>query len=347
VLPWFDTGSMDTHSMAWADELRNNALHLAHGIVEELALGWPRAVVAGDLRYLLEGVASAVEFSCTGIVDRHFAWQKVRTVALGGSPQALEELPEHLLTASASLLSPQACAAMRSVLSNVAVYVRHAANVPPTELSPDSPAAEFLAAARRGDRLRTQGLVARADNAVDFAEEVLESVQREVGRLWQIGELTPPEEHLISGIVHETVYELARRHTPLSATAPTVAMVRCAGDEHSLGQTFLEFYLHAEGLRGRTLVVTDPVHNALPRFLQLDPAALAISCTTPAGLRTATRFVTALRSNPGLANVTLLLGGGMLAGVPQLATQLGADGGGSRGRPTASWLASRVLSSAI
>jgi methanogenic corrinoid protein MtbC1 len=333
---------MEAQSMAWADELRGKALLLADRMAVEMPLGWPRAVVVADLQYLIEGIASAMEFSCTGMVDRHFAWQKVRTIALGGSASALEDLPETLVAAASQQLSSDAVACMRQVLSNVAVYVRHAVSVPPPELAPGSPAAAFLAAARSGDRLTLQGMVARAADTVAFAEEVLEAVQREVGRAWQIGQLTPPEEHLVSSLVHEILYGMSRRHPQLPANAPTVALVRCAGDEHSLGQAFFEFYLHAEGLRGHTMVVQQPQEQALDRLRRLDPAAIAISCASPGGLRAATSFLHRLRSTESFANSTILLGGSMLAGVPQLATQLGADGGGGRGRATAAWLAARM-----
>lgn len=332
--------------MGWAEELRSNALMLADKLATGLPLGWPPAVVTSDLRYLLEGIASAVEFSCTGIADRHFAWQKVRTVALGGSPQALEGLPEQLVGLAAGLMSPHAATALRAVLDNVAVYVRHAVCVPPAELEPDSLAAEFLAGARCGNRLQVQGMVNRAEDVVGFAEDVLERVQREVGRLWQIGELTPPEEHLISSLVHETLFGLSRRLPPLSGKSPIVALVRCSGDDHSLGQTFLEFYLQAEGLRGRSMVATLPPNQALVRLQQVEPGAIAISCTTAGGLRAANLVMEALRGSMEFRNTAILLGGSMLAGVPQLATQLGADNGGVRGRAAAAWLASRIPSAA-
>jgi methanogenic corrinoid protein MtbC1 len=333
--------------MHWADEIRGKAWMLADKLAAQLPLGRPHSVVASDLRYLVEGIASAVEFSCTGIADRNFAWQKVRTVALGGSPQALEDLPEELKKMTEGMISPAASRAMLTVLDNIGVYIRHAVCVPHAELEHDSLAAEFLAEARSGNRLKVQGLVNRAEDVASFAEDVLECVQREVGRLWQIGNLTPPEEHLVSSLVHEILLGLAKRLPPLPAMAPTVALVRCTGEEHSLGQSFLEFYLQAEGVRGRSLLAPSPPEQALARLRQMAPDAIAISCTTPSGLRAAIRIVESLRNSPEFIDTPTLLGGSMLAGIPQLATKLGADNGGGRGRATAAWLASRVPGTAV
>ena len=338
---------MGQHAEATADQLHTKALELAVALADSLPLGAPKATVVADLRFLIEGIAAGVEFSSTGLVDRHMAWQKARTRAVGGDVVRLEDLPACLLGLAAPWLDPTGLLRLGQVLSNSATYLRFVPATVPPGLESDGAAAQFLAAALRGDRLATKGLVAKARSVPDFLEQVLEPMQREVGRLWLSGCLNPAEEHLVTNHVHDAVLELATRQPAVAADAPLVALVRAHGDEHSLGQAFLELYVRAEGLRTRKFGAPEAPGQALTMLAALRPHALALSCTTPQQLRSVGALIAAIRRDPALAAIPVLLGGSMFAEVPQLATQLGADGGGSSGRQAASMLRSMLHAPAV
>ncbi len=105
--------------------------------------------------------------------------------------------------------------------------------------------------------------------------------------------------------------------------------------------------MQAEGLRTRKFGAPAAPGQALAMLAALRPQALALSCTTPQQLRSVGGLIAAIRRDPALAGIPVLLGGSMFAEVPQLATQLGADGGGSSGRLAASLLRSLLHAPAV
>jgi methanogenic corrinoid protein MtbC1 len=172
---------------------------------------------------------------------------------------------------------------------------------------------------------------------------VLAPVQRELGRLWQIGRLEPAMEHIATRIVQESLQVIERAAPRPPAGAPMVALVRLAADQHSLGQEFLALQLRVEGLRTRVVTLGDDERGGLgvERVVELQPAAIAFSLSPLSLAAAAARAITALRrALPGCA---ILAGGAALRDLPQLATQLGADGGGTDAAAAAARLTAVVV----
>jgi methanogenic corrinoid protein MtbC1 len=348
--PILDDPSMDAIARSVADRLHENAAELASILAGGLGLG-PREQAEADLRNLLEGVAAGVEFSCPGLVDRQLAWLKIRSRALGGDVHRLEQLPQLLLQAAGGRLDAPQLGRLREVLAGAAVYVRFAPDSIDESMdrrvAADSAAGQLLAAALRGDRIMAQAVIERAESIVECLEHTIEPMLREVGRLWQEGHIHPAQEHLVSAFAHDAIVRLATRLPALAASAPLVVLVRSHGDEHSLGQSFVEVYAQAEGLRTRRLVAPSDLGAAISMLTALQPRALLISCTTMGQMRRVKELTAAVRCDRQLAAIPVLLGGAVFVGIPHLATQLGADGGGTSGRLTGQLLRQMLVPDAV
>ena len=348
--PFHDAWVMDAIARSAADRLRQDTVELASILAAGLGLS-PRDQAEADLRCLVGGVAAAVEFSCTGLVDRHLAWQKVRTRALGGDVSRLEQLPQLLLQAAAGRLDPAQLGRLREVLAGAAVFVRFSPDSSDTANGPrleaDSAAGRLLAAALRGDRVMAQAVLDGGDSVVECLEHTIEPMLREVGRLWQEGLINPANEHLVSAFANEAIVRLATRMEAPAADAPLVVLVRSHGDEHSLGQSFVELYVQAEGLRTRRFVAPADLGVAIAMLTALQPRALLVSCTTIGQMRRVKELIQAVRCDRQLATIPVLLGGAVFAEVPQLVTQLGADGGGTSGRLTGQLLRQMLVPAAV
>ncbi|MFN9278017.1 MAG: B12-binding domain-containing protein [Planctomycetota bacterium] len=320
---------------ATADLLRARIPDLARQLAARLPLGSPQSEVVGDLRFLLEIFATGLELGSCGLVDRTLAWQKVRTRALGGDADALSRL--HGVVAE--LLAPALDAAQRDaverLLDNAATFVRFAPAEAATGrdplLQPGGIGHEFLVAASAGDRLRAQAAARRAGDLPTALRTVIEPAQREIGRLWQGGRLPPADEHVITQVVHHVVESLAAEMPPPPADAPLVAMVRAPGDEHALGQLCASAHVRGAGFSTRILASPPRFEDLVARLRALAPAAIAITCTTALQARSVRGMVAAIRGEPTLARCVVLLGGHLVLDVPQLPTQLGADGGACDG----------------
>jgi methanogenic corrinoid protein MtbC1 len=331
---------MSPVSRTAADALMRHADLIAGRLIDALPLGGQhsnRSGLQAEITYLVQIVASAVELRSTGLLDRNLEWQKVRTRALGGDPHCLNRLPAVLMRAAADRLTSEERRHVESILRFVGTYVEHAGNdsslswaqaAVPQELPP--PVTDFLAAALRGDRIRARQALDTAASATEAAHDILEPAQREMGRRWMVGELSPREEHLVSQVVAEQVLELLRRIPAPDRSAPLVALIRPDTDEHSLGQSLLQLYMHDNGMQTRQLVDVNLQHT-VAMLENLQPEAIAISCTTLVHLRPTSDLITALRLSGPLARCHILVGGRMFHDVPELATQIGADAGGYDG----------------
>ena len=338
-------GSME-HALRAADRLFELASPFAQQLVQQFGPGPAQAELANDLHFVLENIAAAVEFGSSGTVDRALAWWKVRLCAFGVSPAVAEQMPEALLALAAAELDAAALAPLRRLLANAAVYLRFASERAPLGqdplLAPGTRGAVFLAGALRGDRIA----VAAATDGLDASQAlalVLEPAQCEVGRMWQNGVLKPPQEHLVTHHVQRLVDDLLARQPVPPAEAPCVALVRAAEDEHGLGQSCLTLHLHGAGLRTRCVGASAVPAAIVPRLVALAPAAVALTCTTARHLRHVQRAIEAIRTDPALARCYVMVGGSMFREVPQLATQLGADGGAVDGATAARQLRQRLL----
>ena len=302
---------------ATADLLRARIPDLARHLATALPLGNPPAEVAGDLRFLLEIVATGLELGSCGLVDRTLAWQKVRTRALGGDVAALTRLPGLV----AAQLAPAEAPTGRDPL-----------------LQPGTAGHAFLAAAMVGDRLGAQAAARRGGDLAQSLRTVVEPAQREIGRLWQNGRLSPADEHVVTQVVHHVVESLAAETPPPPADAPLVALVRAPGDEHALGQLCAAAHVRGAGYATRILAAPARSDDLVARLAPLAPAAVAITCTTALQARSVRPMIDAIRTAPALARGFVLLGGHLVLDVPQLPTQLGADGGACDGPQLATLL---------
>ncbi|MEZ6037068.1 MAG: B12-binding domain-containing protein [Planctomycetota bacterium] len=294
------------------------------------------------MQVLLEGVLAGFELRSSALVDRAFAWAKVRLAAIGRAPERLEAVAEACVEVLAAELGerhrPRAAALMR----DVTVFLRHVSAEPPVDPAPEmaegGAGARLLQAMLAGDRIAARALLTELDDPSRALDERLEPAIRALGRLWQVGRLTAGKEHVASRVATDLVQDLVRRTTVL-ATAPRVAFVRSPDDEHSFGQVCLQVHCRCFGVE---LVPVPPADDAAELVAMLTaaaPAAVAIGCSTPRHLLAARGMLKAMRSAPELARLPVLLGGGVFVDVPQLAVQLGASATAASGRQAAQLLA--------
>lgn len=340
-----------TDLAAAADILRKRAHETARHLALRLPLGSPQTEVTGDLRFLMEIFAAGLELGSCGLVDRTMAWQKVRTRALGGDVEALAKLPALVAESVAPLLDDGQRDALDRLLENASTFVRFARTTNPVGHDPllkhGTPGYDFLVAATGGDRMRAQAAARRAGTLPEALRTVIEPTQRELGRLWQNGLLPPGEEHLITQIVFQTVESLSAEQAPPPADAPLVAMVRAPGDEHSLGQLCAAAHVRGAGFRTRVVAGATNVAAIVDSLALLAPAAIAVTCTTALQVRNVGELIAAIRRTPALARSFVLLGGNLILDVPQLPTQLGADGGAYDGPTLAQQLRGHLLAAVL
>jgi len=311
---------------ATADLLRARIPDLAPHLAAALPLGNPPAEVAGDLRFLLEIVATGLELGSCGLVDRTLAWQKVRTRALGGDVAALTRLPGLVAAQLAPALDAAQRGAREQLLDHAATFVRFAPAAAPTGRGPllqtGTAGHAFLAAAAT---CRSRCAPSSNRRCARSAGGGRTAACRRPTNTWSRRSCTTSSSRSRRRPrrrrpTHRSWRWCARRAT--STRSANCAPRRTCG----------------AGYATRILAAPARSDDLVTRLAPLAPAAVAITCTTALQARSVRPMIDAIRAAPALARGFVLLGGHLVLDVPQLPTQLGADGGACDGPQLATLL---------
>jgi MerR family transcriptional regulator, light-induced transcriptional regulator len=188
----------------------------------------------------------------------------------------------------------------------------------------------YLAALRAGDRRRAFRVVddARAgglDVGVVYLE-VFQPALREIGRLWQVNEVTVAEEHLATAITQAAMARLYESAFSWSADAGPTLVAACVDTErHEVGLRMLCDLLDLRGWETHYLGASVPMESLVAMVLARRPDVVALSATIAPHLPRVRAIIAALREATGAAAPLILLGGRPFLDDPALAWQLGAD----------------------
>lgn len=200
--------------------------------------------------------------------------------------------------------------------------------------------AAYLAALRTGNRRSVFAVVERARTAgLDVAALYVDVVQpslREIGRLWQAGEVTVAEEHLATAI---TQLVMAQVYTADAASVDAASVdaasagddTRCAvaacvdAEHHDIGLRMICDLLERDGWDTAYLGAGVPTTRLVHLVLERRPDAVLLSTSIAAHLPELGATIQAVRDATGAAAPFLVAGGRPFLDDPALAKHLGAD----------------------
>jgi len=189
----------------------------------------------------------------------------------------------------------------------------------------------FLLAVLEGSRSRAAALILEALDAgvsvVELHTHVVTKVQREIGRMWQVGEVNVAEEHFGSRIVEDVLAQLRVRmpHTPsLPAASRSVLLASVSGNLHDIGPRIVADQFEMSGWRAIFLGANMPLGDLVRAARDFTPNLVALSVGQATNLRSAAETIEALRSE--FPDLLILVGGGPFAKIDGLWKDLGADG---------------------
>lgn len=189
-------------------------------------------------------------------------------------------------------------------------------------------ALRYLETALRGD---ARGAVERIAGAVrdglaaHEGYEVLLAAQREIGRMWHVGEIEIVEEHVVTATTQRAISVLAQNAPRAPENGKTVVVGGVAGNGHDLSVRVLADFFELDGWRAVCLGGDVPTPNLAAAVVYFDADLLAVSAALAAQLKTLRRAVEAVRALPE-REVKILVGGLAFADAPELWRRLGADG---------------------
>jgi len=260
-----------------------------------------------------------------------FAARRVEVLAGRSLPaDALRNLPEALGHAR----SAGELAACQRLLDEALDVLADQGPTPPTHLGPTARAYLAHALAGRQDAAIAVVLDA-AREGTDLAAiltEVLEPAQSEIGRLWEDGAISVPQEHYCTAVTQlamSSLYPLLFERTARSAVRGRRARLVAAqagGSLHEVGLRMVTDLLEHQGwdttylgaVTGPGPVVDALVHGAAE--------ILALSASMAAQVSAAAVVIEAVRADARTAHVKVVVGGRPFLVAPELAAMIGADG---------------------
>jgi diguanylate cyclase (GGDEF)-like protein len=196
---------------------------------------------------------------------------------------------------------------------------RPAGYLPPRDYVP-----VYLRHAEAGHRAAavrlTLDLLDRRVSRERIVVDLLAAAQREVGQRWYANELTPADEHIVSGVTAAALDMLMGEASPLADGAVTV--VTCAeGDFHALPAQMFGELLREHGL-GVTVLGTSAPADVVAEYLVRSGAdSLAVSCSIPIFFPGAQNLIDAAHRE----GIPVIAGGRAFGPGPGRAERLGAD----------------------
>ncbi|HVP17395.1 MAG TPA: cobalamin-dependent protein [Spirochaetia bacterium] len=161
-----------------------------------------------------------------------------------------------------------------------------------------------------------------------ICQEIFEPALKEVGRLWELGQLSVGAEHAIS---EATVRVMAKLFPAPDAEARQDGRPRCvclsvSREQHVLGAAMVTDFLRLEGWS----VVFPGANLSTGHLLELlkaeRPDLCAISVTLPANVSEAREMIAAIRETEPLRSLPVMVGGQAFQNRMDLWQEIGADG---------------------
>jgi len=287
-----------------------------------------------DTQVRVAHLANAVAFDEPDVLASHVAWARscfasrdVPVEILEQNLACLAEVLDDRLPGSAKpLVERQLDAATRTL--------REPQATPPSLIEGDGDlmplARRYLLAILEGERGQAREMLdaAMADGVAvpDLVEHVVRRAQAEIGRMWELGEITVADEHLASASAEWIVSHLMLKAPRAKDRNRVLVASSVGGDTHSFGVRLVADSFEVDGWRTYFLGASTPLVDLVGAVVQRRADLLAISANLGCHLREMKRVIDAVRSQPEASGVVVMVGGKPLSTIDGLWRKLGADG---------------------
>jgi signal transduction histidine kinase len=325
--------TIEAQRRALAEAVVSRQYRLQPGLRERYGEGG-QAKCVQDTEYHLAYLAAAVTFSSTALFADYIAWAKAVLAAFGVGPDDVQRN----LVCLRDVLNEKLPGGMREA---VAPYLEAALRTLP-EASTDLPsvldgddaltglAKRYLQALLRAERHEASRLILDAVQAgvavADIYLQVFQRCQREVGRLWQLKQITVAQEHYCTAATQLAMSQLYPSLFALPKNGRRLAAASVDGELHEVGLRIVTDLLESDGWDTLYLGANLPTGGVVQAIEQHRPDLLVISVTMAFHLPAVERLIALVRSSEAGPGVKVMVGGYPFNVDPELWRRVGADG---------------------
>lgn len=325
--------------------LRTNYLNLADQILERHYQTHPdsqgqrdearRAKSLQDIRYHLLYLSEALIVQQPALFTDYILWLRDALMYLGISQQDIKEnllitlkiLQEHLSNSHYQLVEDY----FKVSLSH---FEGSQVSQSMEGFTPGMPlndlANQYLAALLAGDRHQATKLILdsfqQTHNLKQIYLHVFQPVLREIGRLWQINQVSVAQEHFSIA----TTQLIMAQFYPYLFTSPKngrVLVATCVGGElHEVGMRMVADFFEMEAWDTYYLGANTPTEAIVKALQDRKANILGVSATMTYHISAVQNLIQAVRSAEDCQGVKILVGGYPFNLAPDLWKDIGADG---------------------
>ena len=317
---------------------------IAAAVVEAQFRRWPelfarygdagRVKCVEDLRFHVLYLAEAVGADSPALFCAYAGWVKVLFAGLripvedlAGSLTILRDVVEEMVGGVAAKRTAACVAAALDALPAVTVD-------PPSFIAAEGPhaglASAYLDALVAGDRRRATRLVLDGveGDALGVREaylHVFQPVLREIGRLWQTGQISVAHEHFATAATQGVMSMLYPRIFAAARTGRSLVATCVSGELHEIGVRMVADFFEMAGWDTYYLGANVPARSVAAAVEERNAPVLAVSATITAHVGAVAEMIDAVRQAVGARPLCVIVGGYPFNIEPDLWKAVGAD----------------------
>ena len=285
-----------------------------------------------DIQYHFQTLAEAILAEESNMFLRYIAW--VKSVLVNRKVRA-DYLVDCLLIMREIItetLQEPAAEIANGYISLALDTFDSFAERPPTCIDSSSSlsnlANAYLEALLSSDREQAREVIRSAErNGLSFkdvCEYVLQPVQREVGRLWQVNQITVAQEHYCTSTTERLMSEF-EPETVRDRKDPQAFFVGAcvAGEQHSTGIRMVSENLESSGWRVYFTGANTPAASLVDLVRHGNVGVIGLSCATPLTLPALRQLIPQIRECGKPTRI--MVGGRIFCEFPSLWKKVGAD----------------------
>lgn len=280
-----------------------------------------------DARFHLQYLATALDAGSEAMFLDYVGWTKVVL--------ARRNVPERDLIANLEIVitvvdDPAAQQYLRAAIDQLPSM----SDEVPSCLDPRAPlwpvASSYLTALLGGSRRDALDVVTKAlDDRAQLRHiyrYVFEPAQQEIGRLWQLNQISVAQEHFCTAATQHIMTQLyARIFSGEKRDRRAVSM--CVGSElHEIGLRIVTDLLELEGWQTWYLGASVPPAAAVQLCVDRKADLLLVSATLPPHIPSVIEVIRIFRARPELEHAKVVVGGRAFRMAPELWRTIDADG---------------------
>lgn len=286
-----------------------------------------------DAKYHLAYLAEAIAAGDPGLFSDYVAWAKVMLAQRDIPADDLARHLGHMRAALQSLPDAESAVAIEFVTQGLQGLSDWPNDVP-SFLSDNAPhgslARQYLEALLAGDRQTASRLVLDAtEQGVGVKEiylHVFEPAQHEIGRLWQLNEVSVAQEHFCTAATQMVMSQLYPLLFAAEKGGGSLVATCVQSEMHEIGVRMVADFFEMEGWDTYYLGASTPTQSVVNTLIERKAHVLGISASMTYHLRAVTSLIEAVRAADACREVKILVGGYPFNVSSDLWKKIGADG---------------------